>query len=72
MTKPDFPIDTPAKVTQAREYLGLDKKALALALRFRTGGRDNVRRLEDGTGKGVPGPTQIALEALVNAKGAEA
>ncbi len=72
MKKPRFPIDTAAKVTQAREYLGLDKKALATALRLRTGGRDIVRRLEDGTSKSVPGPTQIALEALVNAKGADA
>ncbi|MGH6730015.1 MAG: hypothetical protein ACREBK_07660 [Sphingomicrobium sp.] len=69
--KPRFPIDTPAKVTQAREYLGLDKAALARALRMEgVGGRDRVRRWEEGRTAGIDGPVQIALEKLVDDKGA--
>lgn len=67
MRKPRFPIDTPAKVTAAREYLGLDKAGLARALRILgRSGRDAVRALEDGEHKrGIPGPTQLALEHLI-------
>ncbi len=68
MKPPRFPINTPAKVTQAREYLGLDKAGMARALRFGAGGRESIRRMEDGTAKSIPGPTQIAIERLIEGK----
>jgi hypothetical protein len=69
MRCPRFPISTPAKVTQAREYLGLDKAGLARALRMGEQARDAVRRYEDGENKrGIPGPVQLALEYLVEQK----
>lgn len=66
--KPDFPIDTPAKVTQAREYLGLDKIQMGNLLRMGRNSRATVRRLEAGGNKTIPGPVQIALESFVSAK----
>lgn len=64
MTKPRPPIDTPGKARAAREYLKLSKGELGSLLRLGNA-RDTVRRIEEGTGKrGVPGPYQIALEAL--------
>ena len=63
--KPDFPIDTPEKVTAAREYLGLTKESMAVVLRLGPNGRATVRRLEQGGNDAIPGPTQIALEHLV-------
>lgn len=69
MKPPRAPIDTPAKVTQAREYLGLDKAALARALRLGPNGRNTINRYEsEGP---IPGPSQLALEYLVQQKGAE-
>lgn len=63
--KPRAPINTPAKAKAAREYLGLTKAALAKLLRLAD--RQTVRRIEADDGvRGVPGPYQIALEALVS------
>lgn len=63
--KPRGKISTPAAARQAREYLGLDKAALARVLRLDS--RETVRRIEDGrNARGVPGPYQIALEALLS------
>lgn len=63
--KPTFPIDTPEKVTLAREFLGLDKAGLARALRLASiNGRNTVHRLEQ-PGQPIPGPTQLALEYLI-------
>ena len=68
MGKPRPHINTPAKVTQAREYLGLTKAGLARALRLAANnGRNTVHRLEQA-GAIIPGPTQIALESLVEKK----
>lgn len=65
---PNFPIDTPARALQAREYLGLDKTTMAEALRLGASGRDTVRRYES---EGIPGPSQLAYEHLVTARRAE-
>lgn len=67
-TKPRGKISTPAAARQAREYLGLSKARLAEVLRLGdSGGRDTVRRIEDDKStRGVPGPYQLALEALVS------
>jgi hypothetical protein len=65
MRKPRLPIDTPEKVTAAREWLGLDKPELARALRLApVNGRNTVHRLEQD-GAAIPGPTQLALEYLI-------
>lgn len=69
MSKPRKPINTPAKVTAAREYLGLDKAGLARALRLGQNGRGTVRRMEEGGNIAIYGPVQIALEAMIDAKG---
>lgn len=62
--KPRGKISTPAKARAAREYLGLDKTALAELLRLAD--RQTVRKIEANNNvRGVPGPYQIALEALV-------
>lgn len=62
---PNFPIDTPVRALQAREYLALGKAAMARALRLSdSGGRDAVRRYENGEGA-IPGPSQLAYEYLV-------
>lgn len=68
MRRPRSPIDTPAKVTAAREYLGLNKAELARGLRLgESAGRNTVGRWESGE-IAVPGPVQIALEAMVREK----
>ena len=68
MSPPLFPIDTPAKVTQAREFLELDKAALARELRLGNWARQTVLRIEAGGNKTIPGPVQLALEYLVSEK----
>lgn len=67
MGKPRGKINTPDKAKAAREYLGLNKAALGRVMRLGGGnGRETVRRIEDGGNDRVPGPYQIALEALVS------
>lgn len=65
MKPPRAPINTAAKVTKTREFLGLDKPGLALALRMRGkhAGRNTVHGWE--TDKPIPGPVQLALEYLI-------
>lgn len=73
VAKPRFPIDSPAKVTQAREFLGLDKIEFGRALRMGDKARDSIRRYEDGSNKrGIPGPVQLAIEYLVEQKARKA
>jgi hypothetical protein len=65
MMRPAFPINTPEKVTQAREYLDMSKPGLARALRIENiTGRNTIRRWET-PGANIYGPVQIALEALI-------
>ncbi len=61
-------IDTPAKVTAARAFLGYSKAELARALRLGPNGRKTIRAWESGKTRGVPGAAQIALERLVQLK----
>jgi hypothetical protein len=60
-------INTPERFTEARVKLGLDKTALAAALRLApASGRQTIRRIEEGQNTGgVPGPMQIAMEAFL-------
>ena len=61
-----FPIDTGAKVTQAREYLGMNKLELAAALGLAaTSGRQTVRRWEEDNPSALG---SLAIEALVRQK----
>lgn len=62
--KPRGKISTPDKAKAAREYLGLGKTELAKVMRLGANGRQTVRRIEEG--QSVPGPYQVALEALVS------
>jgi transcriptional regulator with XRE-family HTH domain len=62
--KPRGKIDTPEKARAAREFLGLNKAQMARVARIDS--RDTVRRIEEVNTRGVPGPYQIVLEALVS------
>jgi transcriptional regulator with XRE-family HTH domain len=57
-------INTPERCREARETLGLSKAELARVVRLDT--RETVRRIENGPKRGVPGPYQLALEALLS------
>lgn len=61
-------INTPERFAEARQALGLDKTALAVALRLSPGtGRQTIRRIEEGKNTGgVPGPVQVAMEAFLS------
>lgn len=63
--KPRGKINTAARAKAAREYLGLSKAELARVLRYSPAGRDQIRKIEAGD-SGIPGPFQIAMEALVS------
>jgi DNA-binding transcriptional regulator YiaG len=57
---------TPAELKVAREALGLSLTGLAKALRMGRNGRDTIRAWEaDDNIRGVPGPAQVAVEALL-------
>jgi hypothetical protein len=62
--KPRGHINTPERFGEAREALGLDKTALAELLRLGPTGRQTIRRIERH-GESVPGPYQLAMEALL-------
>lgn len=63
--KPRGHMSTPAQAKAAREYLGLSKTALAKIMRLE--GPQTVRRIEAGVNeRGVPGPYQLALEAMLH------
>lgn len=62
--KPRGHINDAASFKAAREYLGLDKTALADLLRLGSDGRGSIRRIEAGR-QSVPGPYQLAVEALL-------
>lgn len=58
---------TPADLIAARRTLGLTQTALAQALRLRGRGLRSVQRWEAPGGE-VPGPVQVAVELMVNAR----
>lgn len=63
--KPRGKINTPAKAKAAREYLGLNMPAMARVARLDS--RETIRRIEEGIStRGVPGPYQLVLEALLS------
>lgn len=62
--KPRGKFTTPASCQQAREHLGLKKTELARLLRLGSSGRNTVHDIEAGEQR-IPGPYQLALEALV-------
>lgn len=63
---PRGPFNTPEAVNRAREYLGLNMAGMARALRLGENGDRTIGRIESGgNSSGVPGPMQVALEALV-------
>jgi transcriptional regulator with XRE-family HTH domain len=65
--KPRGKLTTGAKCREAREYLGASQGDLARAMRFGARGRDTVAEIERGAReRGVPGPYQIALEAMLS------
>ena len=57
---------TPADLRAARHALGLTQKGLAKALRMGAHGWQSISAWEsDNNDRGVPGPVQVAVEALV-------
>lgn len=58
----ELPPMTPQRVREIREKLGLSQTALGEALRLGTHGKRTVARWESGGT--IPGPVQLALEAL--------
>ncbi len=57
---------TPADLRTARKRLGLSQHALAEALRMGTHGHQTISAWEaDANTRGVPGPVQVAIEALL-------
>ncbi len=57
---------TPADLRTARKALGLTQKGLAGVLRMGEWGWQTVAKWEaDSNTRGVPGPVQVAIEALL-------
>ncbi len=60
---------TPADLRAARHALGLTQKGLARALRMGSHGWQSISAWEsDNNDRGVPGPVQVAVEALLREK----
>lgn len=59
---------TPADFRNARERLGLSQRAMAKALRLSPGNGDRTIRLWETDGNTVPGPAQVAVEAMLAAR----
>jgi transcriptional regulator with XRE-family HTH domain len=59
----------PADLREARKRLGLTQKGLAKALRMGPYGWQTISKWEsDENERGVPGPVQVAVEALLAAR----
>jgi DNA-binding transcriptional regulator YiaG len=57
---------TPADLRAARHALGLTQKGLARALRMGSHGWQSISAWEsDNNDRGVPGPVQVAVEAML-------
>ena len=70
--KPRPPINTARKLAEARAHLGIGKIAMAAALRLKGDkAYQTIRRMEAGTCP-VPGPVQVAVEAMLGHAGPRA
>ena len=56
---------TPADLRAARKALGLTQSALAKALRLSEKNGDRSVRIWEQDGNTVPGPVQVAIEAML-------
>lgn len=56
---------TPADLRSARKALGLTQSALAKALRLSEKNGDRSVRIWEQDGNTVPGPVQVAIEAML-------
>ena len=64
LSKDKPPEMSPQDVTRIREGLGLSQAGLARLLRMGSGSARTVRSWEAGEVERIPGPVQVALEAL--------
>ena len=60
---------TPADLRAARRTLGLTQNALAKALRLSEKNGDRSVRIWEQDGNTVPGPVQVAIEAMLRERG---
>lgn len=62
-------VRTPEEFKKAREYMRLTQPELAVILRIPEpdfAGRNTIRRYEEGlNARGISGPVQVAMEALL-------
>ena len=59
---------TPSELRAARKTLGLTQSALAKALRLSEKNGDRSVRIWEQDGNTVPGPVQVAIEAMLAAR----
>ena len=59
---------TPSELRAARKTLGLTQSALAKALRLSEKNGDRSVRIWEQDGNTVPGPVQVAIEAMLDAR----
>ena len=60
---------TPADLRSARKALGLTQSALAKALRLSEKNGDRSVRIWEQDGNTIPGPVQVAIEAMLRERG---
>ena len=60
---------TPADLRAARKALGLTQSGLAKALRLSEKNGDRSARIWEQDGNTVPGPVQVAIEAMLRERG---
>ena len=59
---------TPAELRAARKQMNLTQSALAKALRLSEKNGDRSVRIWEQEGSTVPGPVQVAVEAMLDAR----
>ena len=59
---------TPAELRAARKQMNLTQSALAKALRLSEKNGDRSVRIWEQDGNTVPGPVQVAIEAMLDAR----
>lgn len=59
---------TPTELRTARKTLGLTQSGLAKALRLSEKNGDRSVRIWEQEGNTVPGPVQVAVEAMLDAR----
>lgn len=60
---------TPADFRNARKALGLSQREMAEALRLSPANGDRTIRIWETEGNTVPGPAQVAVEAMLKEAG---